>query len=189
MATSAVEPHDFGLTGRGLRTTRAVSAGEELLAVPLDECWHGESARASAVLVPVVRCGAELSDTDAVALQLLAERRRGATSMRNTSPSCPPPATRRSGRRPSLTSCAARRGTSWRPRRRGGGRRLGGAVRAAWHRAALAEQERADYLWAVTMVKSRSYEAVVDGKVVRLLAPRPTSSTTTTAARPAWHTS
>ena len=50
--------------------------------MPLDECWHGESARASAVLVPVVRCGAELSDTDAVALQLLAERRRGATSMR-----------------------------------------------------------------------------------------------------------
>ena len=52
MATSAVEPHDFGLTGRGLRTTRAVSAGEELLAVPLDECWHGESARASAVPTP-----------------------------------------------------------------------------------------------------------------------------------------
>ena len=177
MATSAVEPHDFGLTGRGLRTTRAVSAGEELLAVPLDECWHGESARASAVLVPVVRCGAELSDTDAVALQLLAERRRGATSMR-AAHLAELPATSDATLFWSAAELDELRGSAWHELAAA----FGAAADADWEALCaqpgivqlLAEHgvERADYLWAVTMVKSRSYEAVVDGKVVRLLAPR-----------------
>merc|ERR1719329_1106064 len=43
-----VEAHDFGPpTGRGLRCTRRVAAGETLLSVPLAHCATSESAAAA----------------------------------------------------------------------------------------------------------------------------------------------
>ena len=55
---SAVESHDFGLTGRGLRCTRAVTAGDELLTVPLEAVereWH-LVVLSAALLAEVVAC-------------------------------------------------------------------------------------------------------------------------------------
>ena len=75
-----VEAFIFPDTGRGLRVTRAVAKGEELLAVPLDDCWHAADARKCAELQPLLESGAALSDFDASVLQLLLSR-AGKTSV------------------------------------------------------------------------------------------------------------
>ena len=75
-----VEAFIFPDTGRGLRVTRAVAKGEELLAVPLDDCWHAADARKCAELQPLLGSGAALSDFDASVLQLLLSR-AGKTSV------------------------------------------------------------------------------------------------------------
>ena len=72
---SLVAPMDFGDTGRGLGCVRDVKAGEELLAIPLADCWYGVSSRARPELAPLVASAGEtLRDFDAVALHLLLER-------------------------------------------------------------------------------------------------------------------
>ena len=75
-----VEAFIFPETGRGLRVTRAVAKGEELLAVPLDDCWHAADARKCAELQPLLESGVALSDFDASVLQLLLSR-AGKTSV------------------------------------------------------------------------------------------------------------
>jgi len=75
-----VEPYDFPDTGRGLRCVRAVAEGEELLAVPLEECWHEMAARRAPELAALA--DASLSETDAIALHLLLERAKGDGSER-----------------------------------------------------------------------------------------------------------
>ena len=75
-----VEPYDFPDTGRGLRCVRAVAEGEELLAVPLEECWHEKAARRAPELAALA--DASLSETDAIALHLLLERAKGDGSER-----------------------------------------------------------------------------------------------------------
>ena len=88
MATSGalVEPCSFPGMGRGLRVTRDVVEGEELLAVPLADCWHAADARRMPELrslgVSLGARGEALSELDAVALQLLIERSKGEAAVR-----------------------------------------------------------------------------------------------------------
>ena len=76
---SLVDVADFPATGRGCRCIRAVSAGEELLAVPLDRCFYAAGARQA--LQPLL-ANAQVSDHDITALHFLLERAKGAASAR-----------------------------------------------------------------------------------------------------------
>ena len=53
-----VEEYDFEETGRGYRCLRDIAQGEELLAIPLGECWTAADARATAQLKPVIDAAA-----------------------------------------------------------------------------------------------------------------------------------
>ena len=77
-----VEEYDFEETGRGCRCVRDIVQGEELLAIPLDECWTAADARAATQLKPVIDADPELSDVNVTALHLLVERAKGPHSAR-----------------------------------------------------------------------------------------------------------
>ena len=77
-----VVEHDFEETGRGYRCLRDIKQGEELLAIPLADCWTAADARATAQLKPVMDADPELSDVNVTALHLLVERAKGPQSTR-----------------------------------------------------------------------------------------------------------
>ena len=77
-----VEAYDFETTGRGHRCVRDVAQGEELLAIPLEDCWTATDARAAVQLKPVLDADSELSDLNVTALHLLVERAKGPESSR-----------------------------------------------------------------------------------------------------------
>ena len=81
-STALVEPFDFADTGRGLRCTRAVAKGEDLVVVPLADCWHAAESRLVPELQPLLQAGVELTDLDASVLHLLVERAKGPASTR-----------------------------------------------------------------------------------------------------------
>ena len=80
--SSLVEAFDFPGMGRGLRCVRAVAAGEELVVVPLDSCWHAADSRRVPELQPLLDEGVELTDFEVVALHVLIERAKGDASAR-----------------------------------------------------------------------------------------------------------
>ena len=80
--TALVTPADFDDTGRGLACTRDVAEGEELLAIPLADCWYGDDSRRAPEVAALIAAGAVLSDYEATALYLLIERAKGSSSAR-----------------------------------------------------------------------------------------------------------
>lgn len=171
-----VEPFDFRETGRGLRCVRAVAKGEELLAVPLEHCWHAADARRAAELQPLVSAGATLTELDAIALQLLIERSKGPAGARWEHLQTMPPAYDTTLFW-SAEELEALCGSAWLEL----AERFAGEAASDW--AALREQPGAaellsqhglgfhEYLWAYATVKSRAAELAVDKTPTRLLAP------------------
>jgi len=171
-----VERHDFAETGRGLRCTRSVEKGEELLVITLDECWHAAGALSEPELAPLVGQGAKLTELDAIALHLLIERSKGEGSARWAHLQEMPQAYDSTlfwsdEEREQL------RGSNWLEL----SERFSDEVLTDW--TALREQPCvaailgeysigfSDYLWAYATVKSRAAELRVDGVPTRLLAP------------------
>jgi hypothetical protein len=172
-----VEPHIFPETGRGLRCTRAVSKGEELLAVPLDDCWHAAGALRTAELAPLREAGASLTELDAIALHLLIERSKGEASARWAHLHEMPPAYDTTLFW-SAEELEQLRGSAWLEL----AERFSEEVATDWTAlqaqpgvpAILAEYAItfAEYKWAYATVKSRAAELRVGGALTRLLAPR-----------------
>lgn len=177
IARMLVEPHDFSETGRGLRCTRTVSKGEELLAVPLDDCWHAAGALRTAELAPLREAGASLTELDAIALHLLIERSKGEASARWAHLQEMPQAYD-STLFWSAEELEQLRGSAWLEL----AERFSEEVATDWTAlqvqpglpAILAEYAIgfADYRWAYATVKSRAAELRVGGVPTRLLAPR-----------------
>ena len=175
--TSLVEPADFAATGRGLRCKRDVAAGEELLVVPLDACWHAADARKNAEVAALTDAGAELTDFDASVVQLLAERAKGDSSSRRAHLR-ELPAAYDSTLFWSDSELQELEGSNW----LGLADRFAEEVAADW--AALCARAGVedfmarhgvvyeDYKWAYATLKSRAVEACVGGVPgVRLMAP------------------
>mmetsp|Transcript_9266 Transcript_9266/g.30781 ORF Transcript_9266/g.30781 Transcript_9266/m.30781 type:complete len:443 (+) Transcript_9266:53-1381(+) len=170
-----VEPYDFPDTGRGLRCVRAVAEGEELLAVPLEECWHEMAARRAPELAALA--DASLSETDAIALHLLLERAKGDGSERAAHLRSMPPVYD-STLFWSEAELAHLRGSDWLDL----ARRFAEELEADW--AALQSQPAVAallsrhglgieaYRWAYATVKSRAAEVGMGDEKKRLLAPR-----------------
>ena len=178
-----VESHVFGDTGRGLRCTRDVAEGEELVVVPLDACWHAAGSREVPALRPLVEAGVELTDFDACALHLLVERAKGsASAWRDHLEELP--TAYNSTLFWSAAELAELEGSPW----KGLAERFAEEAAADW--AALRSKLAAaaelgggddllarhqlawdDYLWAYATLKSRAVEARVDGAQARLMAP------------------
>ena len=177
---SLVVPAEFAETGRGYACVRDVSTGEELLSVPLDECWHAAPARSA--LAHALPFTAQLCDHDAVCLHLLHERAKGKVSSRwahiATLPS--------EYDVPVFWSAAEREvlaGSGWlelvgryEAEMCDDWRALGELARSAagaWEafvgEAAITLEA---YKWAYATVKSRSAEVDVHGVPTKLLAPR-----------------
>ena len=182
-SSALVESHDFPDTGRGLRCKRPVSKGEELVVVPLDKCWHAAAARASPELDPVWEAGVELSDFDASVLQLLIERRKGASSVHAVHLD-ELPKTYNSTLFWSTEELQELQGSPW----HGLAKQFSEEAATDWQalNARLKEAStpscnnlleqhgivRDDYLWAYATLKSRAAEVQVGGvKGIRLMAP------------------
>ncbi|KAL1515957.1 hypothetical protein AB1Y20_002570 [Prymnesium parvum] len=179
-----VEPLDFAETGRGLGCVRDVAEGEELLVVPLSDCWWAPDSRAAAEIAPLLSEGIELSNMDVCALHLLVERRKGAASTR-WAHLCDLPRGYDSPLFWSDEEMAALEGSEWRAlavrflqevkeewealqaKLRDAGEEGGGASFLAAHSI-----DWDGYLWAYATLKSRQVEACVRGEPARLLAPR-----------------
>ncbi|KAL1495305.1 hypothetical protein AB1Y20_017164 [Prymnesium parvum] len=140
-----VEPLDFAETGRGLGCVRDVAEGEELLVVPLSDCWWAPDSSAAAEIAPLLSQGIALSDMDVCAAGGAAEGRRldavGALEVKE----------------------------EWealQAKLRDAGEEGGGASFLAAHSI-----DWDGYLWAYATLKSRQVEACVRGEAAKLLAP------------------
>ena len=192
-ADALVEPYEFPDTGRGLRCKRAVAKGEELLAVPLEECWHAADARKFGKLQALLRAVPAISDLDASILQLLlAQADPGTVSPLRQAHLKELPQTYNSTLFWSDKQLSELKGSAW----YGLANRFAEEVSSDWASlqtlmssasASIPEEgehmlmddfletngitwER--YQWAYATLKSRAAEAAVDGVAgVRLMAP------------------
>ena len=168
--SALVEAADFP-EGRGVACTRDVKQGEELVCIPLADCWHGVAARAT---LPDEL--GSLSDFNAAALHLLVERAKGEASGRWHHLSTLPQAYD-STFFWTEDELDGLRGSPWLEL----ARRFAKEVDEDWlallnspARSFISEHgfQRADYMWAYATLKSRSAEAVVGGVAgSRLMAP------------------
>lgn len=175
-----VVEHDFEETGRGYRCLRDIKQGEELLAIPLADCWTAADARATAQLKPVVDADPELSDVNVTALHLLVERAKGPQSTRWAHLQQLPieyDATLFW----SAEQLSEIKGSPWHElatRFSEEAREDFAALRLAVSKGATPESRalldgvtERDYLWAYASVKSRTAEVLVDREKASLLAP------------------
>ena len=175
-----VVEHDFEETGRGYRCLRDIKQGEELLAIPLADCWTAADARATAQLKPVMDADPELSDVNVTALHLLVERAKGPQSTRWAHLQQLPieyDATLFW----SAEQLSEIKGSPWHElatRFSEEAREDFAALRRAVSKGATPESRalldgvtERDYLWAYASVKSRTAEVLVDGEKASLLAP------------------
>ena len=175
-----VVEHDFEETGRGYRCLRDIKQGEELLAIPLGDCWTAADARATAQLKPVMDADPELSDVNVTALHLLVERAKGPQSTRWA----------HLQQLPieydltlfwSAEQLSEIKGSPWHElatRFSEEAREDWATLRQAVAKGATPESRvlldgisERDYLWAYASVKSRTAEVLLDGEKASLLAP------------------
>ena len=174
-----VVEHDFKETGRGYRCVRDIIQGEELLAIPLEECWTAADARAAVQLKPVIDADPELSDVNVTALHLLVERAKGPQSTRWAHLQ-QLPIEYDSTLFWSTQQLQEIEGSPWHEL----ATRFAEEARQDWatlrdavaratpeSRVLLDGVSERDYLWAYTTVKSRTAEVLVDGEKASLLAP------------------
>jgi len=175
-----VEAYDFEDTGRGCRCVRAVTEGEELLAIPLEDCWTSVDARKAPQLASVVEGSPELSDLNVTALHLLVERKKGADSTKYAHLQ-QLPTSYDSTLFWSADELGELEGSQWKQMAERFGEEAAqdwAALKAAVERAAEPEAKQLlsgvatdDYLWAYATIKSRTAEVLVDGEKANLLAP------------------
>jgi len=175
-----VVEHDFEETGRGYRCLRDIKQGEELLAIPLGECWTAADARATAQLKPVMDADPELSDVNVTALHLLVERAKGPQSTRWAHLQ-QLPIEYDSTLFWSAEQLSEIKGSPWHElatRFTEEAREDWATLRQAVAKGATPESRvlldgisERDYLWAYTTVKSRTAEVLLDGEKASLLAP------------------